>query len=151
MTRKQLALIAAVCGAVAFVAALLPWASWSIPPQFGNVSIAGVKTTTGGTEGEFKGVWVIILGLLGGFHALLVHLGKHKQVLPFLPFDERQHLFMSAALFALACILTLTDFLRDFPEQLSRGLGLWLALLATAGGAATAVLGTMKPASSTPA
>jgi len=149
MDRKQLATVAVICGAVAFVAVLLPWYS---------VSAAGlVNYSANGTEVEFNGVFVILLSLLAGAAALLVVLGKTD----LLPLDERQHLFAALALFALAAIVTLIDAFRDLPSissemgpmksEAGKSIGLYLTLIATAAGAAASLLATQKPASSSPA
>lgn len=149
MDRKQLATVAVICGAVAFVAVLLPWYS---------VSAAGlVNYSANGTEVEFNGVFVILLSLLAGAAALLVVLGKTD----LLPLDERQHLFAALGLFALAAIVTLIDAFRDLPSissgmgpmksEAGKSFGLYLTLIATAAGAAASLLATQKPASSSPA
>jgi hypothetical protein len=140
MNPRQLPLAAAICGAAAVVAVLLPWISVTLPPEAAAFGFS--IPTINGTDGDFKGTWVLILALLAGFHSVLVWKGKHQQVLPFLKLDSRQHMFLAAGLFALALVLTLTDFLRDFGAGASRGIGLWLTLLATGAGVAAAYLST---------
>ena len=139
MDRKQLATIAVICGAVAFVAVLLPWYSVSTP--MGGHS-------ANGTEGEFNGVFVIVLSLLAGVAALLVVLGRTD----LLPLDERQHVFASLVLFALAAVVTLLDVFSDLPSassgmgiEMGKSFGMYLTLLATLGGTVVTFLAVMKP------
>jgi hypothetical protein len=133
MDKKSLTLAAAICGAVTAIGTLLPWATAKTFMM--EVSAAGTEST--------KGVFVLILGLLGGAAALLVHLGKVGQIVKL---DEKQHVLIGLGCFALAIILILTTFVdggyktqtvmgQEFGA--SRGIGLWLCLLASlAGGAA---------------
>jgi hypothetical protein len=138
MGTKQLTMVAAVCGVVTLLGVLLPWATVDIPPevaalarQYGGLA----KTSVNGTEGDFKGTIVLILGILGGAAAAGAWLVKPGQ----LPFNARQLLTAALGAFALAWILTLTDMLRSF-EGASRGIGLYLAFLATLAGAVAAFL-----------
>ena len=119
--------------------------------------IGSHSESANGTEGDFNGMFVIILSLLAGAAALLVVLGKTD----ILPLDERQHLFASLGLFALAVIVTLTDVFRDLPSksggmgdmqvEAGKGFGLYLTLIATAAGAAAAFLAVQKPSMAPPA
>ena len=104
-----------------------------------------------GTEGEFNGVFVIVLSLLAGAAALLVVLGRTD----LLPLDERQHLFASLALFALATVVTAIDVSRDLPSVSSgmggmtmkagKSFGIYLTLLATLAGTAVCSVAVRKP------
>lgn len=159
MDRKQLATIAVVCGIVAFVAVLMPWYSYSVSIDVSGMpsearamlGASGGGSTLNGTEGNFNGVFVIILSLLGAAAAALVVVRKTD----LLPLDERQHLFASLGLFALAAIVTLIDVFSDFPGtpqgmggmmkvEAGKSFGLYLTLIATAAGAAAAFLAVQK-------
>jgi len=167
MDRKQLAAIAAICGVVAAVAVLLPWYSVSMKMNLEGMgdlgsrvpglagAASGQSKSANGTEGDFNGTFVLILGLLGAAAAGLVAAKKTD----LLPLDERQHLFAALALFALAVLLTLLDVFRDLPStsqssgsmsiEAGKAFGLYLTLLATVAGAAAAFLAIQKPATAT--
>ena len=141
MERKQLILVAAICGGVAAVGTLLPWVS--VDSGFmGNVSAAGTSTS--------YGVLVLLLGLAGGVAALLVHLGKVGQIVKL---NESQHLYIALGGLAGALLFTLIQFLSGYPHQTvmgqdfgaHRGVGLWITLIATIAGSAAAFM-TMRGA-----
>lgn len=143
MPRRTLTLVAAICGLVAAIAVALPWL---VAPKNMTLNQPGREEPTfNGTEWEFKGGFVLVLGILAGFHALLVYLGKHRRVLPFLPLNARQHMLLATVLFLVAFALVLSDALRDFGPDATLGIGLWLAMLATILGAVTAFLSTRGP------
>jgi hypothetical protein len=140
MDRKRLALIAAICGGLTALGTLLPWVS--IDTVMGSMTAAGTKSGLG--------VFVMILGLVGGAAALLVHLGKTGQ---FVKLDERQHFYAALGCLGLALILTFVQLVSSdyktvamLGEEMGarRGLGLWLDLFATLGGSAAAFL-AVKP------
>jgi hypothetical protein len=137
MDRKQLILIAAVCGGVILLGTLLPWVSTSAP--------LGMSVTVAGT-GTGLGPWVLILGLLGGAAALLIHLGKVGQ---FVKLTELQHLYVAAGAFGLATLFLLIQFMQSYYQTQtvmgqsygsSRGIGLWIALLGALGGEAASLM-----------
>ncbi len=142
MDRKKLSMIAAACGAVVFVAMFLPFASFSGPSQF-----VALLPTFNGFDWD-GGVVVLILSLVAGAAALLVFLGKTDVV----PLDGRQLLFVGVGGFAVAALLLVIKFFDDWPSGqgggISRGIGLYLMLLATLAGAAACFLATKNaPAS----
>lgn len=169
MDRKQLATIAAVCGVVAAIAVLLPWYSVSMKMNLEGMgdlgshvpglagAVSGSSKSVNGTQGDFNGTFVLILGLLGAAAAGLVA-AKKTDVLPL---DERQYLFVALGTLALAVILTLIDVFRDLPSasqssgsmsiSAGKSFGLYLTLIATVAGAAAAFLATRKPATATAA
>jgi hypothetical protein len=142
MGRKQLALVAAACGVIAAFGALLPW-----------VTVEFVVTQTASGVDSAKGVFVLLLGLLGGAAAAVVGLGKTGQLLKL---DEVQHLYIAIAALGLAFLLAVTSFFgNQFAgvelqgerlDFVSRGIGLWLSLLGSLGGGVAAFLATRKPA-----
>jgi hypothetical protein len=146
MDRKRLTLIMAVCGGLAALGSLLPWAT--VKSFGGSISASGVEST--------YGVFVLILGLAAGAAALLVYLGKVGQLIKL---DERQHLFIALGCFALALLFTLIQFFSSGYQSVSvmgtevgasRGFGLWLALLATIGGAGAAFMTVRNPTTTAP-
>jgi hypothetical protein len=144
-TRKQLVLGAAIGGGVAALGTLLPWAS-----AYGTGAFAGmVPASSWSGIDSGKGWFVLILALVGGGAALLVHLGKAGQVVKQL--NETQHLWASLGALGVALIVVLVQFFNDgYQSQefmgtkvgVSRGFGLWLCLLGSAAGAAAAFMAT---------
>jgi hypothetical protein len=134
MDRKQLALIAAICGAVVFVGVLLPWVSVNMG-QMGSA-------TANGTEGGFDGgVIILILGIVGAAAAALAWSGNTKMV----PVAPQQQLLIGTGALAVAALLTVINFFKDFGPSIqgmgaSRGIGLYLTLLASLGGTAAMVM-----------
>jgi uncharacterized membrane protein YdjX (TVP38/TMEM64 family) len=141
MDRKQLVLVAAICGGVTALGALLPW--YSIKTPFVSTSASGIDSG--------RGVVVLLLGIAGGLAALLVHLGKAGQVVKL---NEAQHFYVTIGCLGVAALLAVITFFGDFEKVEamgqsmgpSRGLGLWLSLLGSIGGAAAAFLVVRKSA-----
>jgi hypothetical protein len=140
MDKKQLVLVAAICGGVVALGSLLPWTT---------AKGLGFTGSSSGVDG-FKGVLVLLAGLAAGGAALLVHLGKVGQVLKL---DERQHLWIAIGAFGLALLLSLIQFFdghyrtetaHGVTMGWSRGFGLWLDLLGSIAGGATAWLAMQK-------
>jgi hypothetical protein len=144
-TRKQLILAAVIGGAVTAVGTLFNWvtvsggAGWTGYTQLGTLSVSGVD--------HGKGIGVLLLGLVGGLAALLVHLGKAGTVVKQL--NETQHLWVAVGALGLALLLVLTVFFSGAYEThevmgqkygASRGFGLWLSLLGSLGGAVAAFM-----------
>lgn len=137
MDRKQLILIAAICGGVIVLGTLLPWVSTSAP--------LGMSVSVSGT-GTGMGPWVLILGILGGAAALLIHLGKVGQ---FVKLTELQHLYVAAGAMGLATIFLLIQFMQGYYKTEivmgqaygnSRGTGLWISLLGALAGEGAALM-----------
>jgi hypothetical protein len=176
---RTLAVVAVVCGVVAVVAALLPWVVVDMPdfgrgfeemasrareglreaareqgidasdlPEFPSVPRGGLgaSMSVSGTSSELNGTVVLILSLLGAAAAgaTLARAGT-------VPLAPRALLFAALGAFGLAFVLTLLDFLEEFGPRANRGIGLWLAVLATAGGAVAAVLALRKTPLAAPA
>lgn len=141
MDRKQLILIAAICGGATALGVILPWATGSAG-GFGSVSYNGFNTGWG--------TLVFICALLAGAAMLLIHLGKVGQ---FVKLTELQHVYAAMGGFAVASLGTLINFFgREFQSQtvmgqeygVSRGIGLWLCLIAALGGEAVSFLVMQK-------
>lgn len=152
MDRKKLSLIAAACGAVVFVAMLLPFGSLNIPDgPFGKMMANQGSPNGFDWDG---GAIVLILSVVGAAAALLVFLGKTDVV----PLDARQLLFVGVGGFGVAFVIVLIKFFdgdawqtRDTPlgtVGMARGIGLYLMLLATLAGGAASFLATKQPAGS---
>jgi hypothetical protein len=149
MDRKQLGLVLAILAVVTLVGCVLPWYSAksevenalsNVPEAYrgfarGMIERAAKDTTVSGTNSHFKGVFVLILGLIGGAAGLVLFLGKEKQV----PLDWRQLFFVSLGAFGLGALLVFLDLVR---EEGINAFGGWLAFLATLAGAGLAFWGT---------
>lgn len=141
MDRKKLSMIAAACGAAGMIAALLPWVSVSMG-GLGGASANGFRVDTG---------WfTFICGGLAGAGALLVYLGKTSMV----PLDARQLLLAGVGLFGVAALFTVLRFFDSgYQSQTvgpgitvgaSRGIGLFIALIAMIGGTVVCFLAAKK-------
>jgi hypothetical protein len=150
MNHRQAVMVVAACGLLTLIGVLLPWVTVSVPTlpasdlgdsEFGRqmqaqlaAAMSKAKTSANGTEGDFKGTFVLILGVVGGAAAAAT-LARPGTV----PLGSRQLLLVALGTFGLACLLTLTDFFRDFSGG-SKGIGIFLTLLATLGGAIVSLL-----------
>lgn len=141
MNRKLLSLIAAICGAAGFISVFLTWASREIASGKSE-SYDAFELAEGGRLFE-TGTFVLIFCLLAGAATLLVHLRMTKVT----RIDARQLLFLCVALFGLAALMTVIRFFHEAfePDQISRGFGIYLAVLATVGGAVASFLAARKP------
>ncbi len=149
MERKQLTLIAAICGAVTFLGVLMPWGVIST-----DLGPLGTRSHSwNGTEAPFQGGFVLVLGLAGGAAALLVFLGKTSLI----KLDEQKHYFIAIGCFGLGLLLTFIDFVSDYGThsvmgitayEVDRGIGVFLTLLACAGGGVASFLALKKGAGS---
>ena len=146
MDRKKLSMIAAICGGLVFLGMILPIAS---------VSFLGQSKSFNGFDGDTwgGGVIALILSVAAGAAALLVFLDKTDAV----PLDGRQLLFLGVGAFGLSALLVLIQFFSgDYKTAevsgitmgASRGIGLYLMVLATLGGAAACFLATKHAPSS---
>jgi hypothetical protein len=144
MDRKQLILIAAICGGATALGVILPWATMDAPMSVGG-SFNGFNTGWG--------TLVFLAALAAGAAALLIHLGKIGQ---FVKLTELQHVYVMVGGFGLATLGTLIHFFSGTYTTVSgmgheygwhRGIGLWICLLGTLGGEAVSFL-VMKGASS---
>ena len=124
MEKKQLLLIAAVCGGVLFLGSLLAWVKAPsvefMGQTVGGGSISGTQFTVG--------VFVLILGLVGGAAALAMALGKTDIV----KLAPKQYALIAAGALGLAALLSIIKFFEIGPK----GIGIWLCFLAGIGGAA---------------
>ena len=138
MSQKQLCMYAAICGAVVFVGCLLPWISITTP--------MGSMSDNAFGAGFDLGALVFILGGAGGFLAGLTWLGRTKMV----PIPQKTQLLAAAGCFLVALIFIFVNFMKDLGPSAplaemvgfgaSRGIGLWLCLLAGIGAAVSMFL-----------
>jgi hypothetical protein len=128
MDKKQLLMIAAVCGGLLFLGALLPWWSASVGPI--SMSVSGTDFTLG--------VFILILGLAGGAAALAMALGKTDIV----KLTEKQYAMIAAGAIGLAALFALIKFfdLKDPSGVGGKSIGIWLCLLAGIGGTVCMVM-----------
>jgi drug/metabolite transporter (DMT)-like permease len=144
MDRKQLATIAVGCAAVAIIGCLfLTWPSIDFQKDMPDKAKDAVYKQF---DDKVNNVGPLLLSIAAGACALLVMLGMTALV----PLDARQLLFIGCALFGIAALLTLIapldlDWIPESNRKdVSKGLGVWLTLLACAGGAAASFLATTK-------
>ncbi len=136
MDQKKLCQIAAICGAVVFVGWFMPWLTIEIPPQAKALGIS-MDTSISGTSSAWTAGWlVMLLGLVGGAAAALTGFGFVKAV----PLPQKKQWLIAAGCLAGSALFVLINFFKDFSGPASRGLGLYLCLLASLGGAACMVL-----------
>jgi hypothetical protein len=144
MDARKATMLAAVCGAVILVGVLMPWYSVSVRVAgLGGerVAVGGMAATVNGTEGDYHGGFVIVLGLLAGLAAAFLWRGAPKG----LPVTPRGLGIVALGGHALATLVTLTDVFRT-PERVSgmtipgvdvssgRGIGMFVTLIAAAAG-----------------
>lgn len=149
MDRKKLSMIGAACGAVVFVALLMPFGSMSAPSGGFGAAIAKQGSPNGFDWGG--GAVVLIFSLLGAAAALLVFLGKTDVV----PLDAKQLLFVGMGGFNIAFLIVIIKFFDGDAWKtvetplgsfgMSRGIGLWLLVLATAAGAVACFMAAKQP------
>ena len=140
LDQKKLCQVAAICGGLVFIGCLLPWITVSLPAEAlaaaERVGMAIPQTSFNATSGNFTaGVLVLILGLVGGAAAALTGFGFVKAV----PLPQKTQWLIAAGCFAVSALFVVINFLKDFGGA-SRGLGLWLSLLASLGGTAAMFL-----------
>jgi hypothetical protein len=127
MNRKQLALVATVCGVVVFVGVLLPWVTVNAGPL--------TMSENGMSKGFDLGIVILLLGIVGAAAAGLAWSDNTKA----LPLPAGQQILIGTIALALAAVLTFANFAKDFGPTVqgmgaSRGIGLYLTLLAAVGG-----------------
>lgn len=152
MDRKQLTMIAAGCGAAALIGSFLPWVSVSAK---GLAAQLGAASASGGNVFDVGlGPLIFIAILVSAGLAIARFMGAEKSI----PLKSGQITLLGLISFGLAAGLTLIKvFSGDFGDHaggmltVSRGIGLWLTFLGTAGGFAAWFLaskGGTKAASS---
>jgi hypothetical protein len=146
MEPRKAARIAVLCAGLVVIGVLLPW--YSISFDLGKLGAeagitGGTSQSLNGTEGEFRGGFVLVLALVAGVAAAMLASGRGEG----LPISPRGLALVVIAGFALGLIVTLTDLFRDLPSvsgglvSAGRGFGIYLTALAAAAGAGFAFVG----------
>lgn len=142
MDVKKAALFTAICGLVVFISVLLPWYSVSPKiPSGASAETAAAMASSGislnGTQSPFSGTFTLILGIVAALAALPRVLDRTQG----LPLSQKQLAAVSFGALAVATLVTLIDFFDHSPKGESteygsagKGIGIWLALLASAAG-----------------
>ncbi|MDJ0975202.1 MAG: hypothetical protein QNJ98_12130 [Planctomycetota bacterium] len=155
MDRKQLSLIAAICGGVVVIGMFLPVlnAGTSGMPDIPGVDFASKSKSVNGFDKGGALILAFILAAAACAAAVMVFLDKTDAV----PFDGRQLLFLAVGAFGLAAVLAVITMLDgDYQTRTigpvtvgaTRGIGLYLMLLGAIGGAAASFLATKQAPSS---
>jgi hypothetical protein len=128
--KKQLTMIAAVCGAATVLGTLLPW--WSI-------SVGPISTSASGIDWG-GGVVVLLLGAAAAVMFGATALGKGDKV----PLPDKTKTLVGMSCLAVAALLTVIKFLDmgsgGLGGVVSRGIGLWLTTAATVVGTVAGVM-----------
>ena len=141
MDRKQLVMLAAAGALVTLVGLFLPWASLSDEGLGGALKALGQSVSISGIEGS-DGKIVLVLAAIAGALAGAQAMGKSIVLSP------RKGMLVAAICMALAAAVCVIDFL-NVGGPVSVGLGLYLSLLGSIVGTATAFLGWKQTSAET--
>lgn len=132
MDKKQLHLIAAGGAAATLVGVFLPWASLSDEGLGGALKALGQSVSIAGIDGS-DGKIVLVLALIAAALVGAQLLGKS------LLLSGRKAMLVAGICLALAAAVCVIDFL-DISGAVSVGIGLYLSLVGSIAGTATAFL-----------